>query len=92
MAKITGPTVGATSTQVAEDNPRRRRIVLCNNSDEDMYVAPGALAVSTQGMPVNAGGGVWDDGPDNQGYVYTGIYTAVCVSGGKVLSVTEWSY
>ncbi|GAI07907.1 unnamed protein product [marine sediment metagenome] len=88
---IDAVTVGATSTLVLSANVRaaRRRVVLCNNSDEDMYACPGPVAISTAGIPLKAGGGAWTDQPDTTGYMYQGLYTAICASGGKVLSVTE---
>jgi len=36
-----------------------------------------------------ASGGSWVDKPDTRGWMYQGIYTAICASGGKVLTVTE---
>jgi len=67
----------------------RHRVVLCNNSDEDMYACPGDTAIATAGIPLKAGGGNWTDQPDTRGYMYQGIYMAICASGGKLLSVTE---
>lgn len=86
---ITAVTVGATSTFILDDNKWRRLVVLTNNSDEDIYVAPGPLAVSTQGIPLKANGGSLTDSPDAQGWIYKGGWTAICASGGKVLSVVE---
>jgi len=68
---------------------RRILTVLCNNSNEDIYVAPGAISISTYGIPLVASGGSWTERPDNQGRMYQGIWTAICASGGKVLSVVE---
>ena len=64
-------------------------VVLCNNSGEDMYLCPGDTAIDTAGLPLKAYGGAWTDRPDSRGKMYQGIYTAICASGGKVLSVTE---
>jgi len=88
---VSGPVVGATTTVVVQENLKglRRVLVLCNNSDEDMYVAPGPDAQDTEGIPLVAHGGSWTDKPDAQGKMYQGQYTAICVSGGKILSVTE---
>lgn len=88
---IDAVTVANTSTIVLEENKRRNRIlvVLCNNSDEDMYAAPGAVSISTYGIPLIKGGGSWVDKPDPQGNMYQGLYTAICASGGKVISVVE---
>jgi len=88
---ITKPTVAVTTTEVLSEQKRGRRVlvILCNNSDEDMYVNPGSPAVTTAGIPLKANGGSWVDKPDVYGLMYQGIYTAICASGGKVLSVTE---
>ncbi|MBA7543926.1 hypothetical protein ES705_36270 [subsurface metagenome] len=88
---ISGPTIGATSTLAVEENVKglRRLLVLCNNSDEDMYACPGPVAIATRGIPLVAAGGSWTDKPDLQGWMYQGQYKAICASGGKILSVTE---
>ena len=88
---ISNPTIGATSTLALEANSKgiRNLVVLCNNSNEDIYVCPGAAAVQTAGIPLVAYGGSWTDKPDTRGKIYQGIWTAICISGGKVLSVTE---
>ena len=89
---IDNPTIGAASSlalAAVKPGSRRLRVVLCNNSDEDMYVCPGDTAIATAGIPLKAAGGSWSDQPDSIGYIYQGIYTAICASGGKVLSVTE---
>jgi len=86
--------VAATSTEVLAENVKglRRLVVLCNNSDEDMYVCPGAVAQATEGLPLVSLGGSWTDKPDASGWMYQGLYTAICATGGKVLSVTELNY
>lgn len=89
---IDNPTIGTSSTlALAAKKPgqTRLRAVLCNNSDEDMYICPGETAIDTAGIPLKANGGSYTDRPDRTGYIYQGIYTAICASGGKVLSVTE---
>ena len=82
-------TIAATSTMVVDANPLRQKLILGNNSDEDMYVGPHPLAIATQGVPLKSGGGILIDEPDLQGYLYKGAWTAICASGGKLLSVTE---
>ncbi|MBA7544026.1 hypothetical protein ES705_36372 [subsurface metagenome] len=87
-------TVGATTTPVLKENVKgiRRLVVLCNNSDEDMYANPGAVAADTEGLPLVAAGGSWTDKPDAVGWMYQGMYSAICASGGKVLSIVELNY
>ena len=88
---ISNPTIGATTTLALAASVKgiRNLVVLCNNSDEDIYINPGSAAVQTAGIPLRAQGGSWTDKPDTRGRMYQGIYTAICASGGKVLSVTE---
>ena len=86
---IDAVTIAATSTIVLQQNPLRERVTLTNNSDEDMYVCPGPAAVATFGFPLKAAGGSVSDQPDTKGWIYRGPYTAICASGGKILSVVE---
>lgn len=82
--------VTTSSTRVLEPNRARVLVVLTNNSDTDMYVAPDSSSVLTEGIPLKANGGSVTDDPDTQGYIYKGIWTAIC-SGTKNLSVVELS-
>ena len=90
---ITGPAVGATSTIVLEGNVKglRKLVVLANDSDENIYVCPGAVAQMNEGIPLLTPGGSWTDTRDPHGWMYQGPYHAICTSGGKVLCVTELS-
>lgn len=83
-------TIGATSTLVVRPNIRRRRIILVNNSNEDMYISLGSLAATSNGIPLVSSGGSYIDEKRQPGdYIYLGQYTGICASGGKVLSVYE---
>ena len=86
---IDGVTIAATSTMVVDVNRFRQKLILVNNSDEDIYVAPHSLAVATYGVPLVAAGGAIVDEPDSTGWIYKGPWMAICASGGKILSVTE---
>ena len=88
---IDAVTVGATSTLVLVESPKKNRnmVVFCNNSNEDIYLSPGPVAQSTYGIPLIANGGSFVDKPDTRGKMYQGSYHAICASGGKVLSVAE---
>lgn len=88
---IDAVTVGTGSTRILDANVTRlrRRVNFVNNSDEDMYLCPGGLAVATEGICLKAAGGSLSDQPDATGYMYQGVWTAECLSGGKVISVTE---
>lgn len=83
-------TVGTGSTLVLKPNSRRRRVILVNNSNEDMYVAMDSAALASNGVPLTAGGGSYvDEKRQPHEYIFKGQYTAICASGGKVLSVYE---
>lgn len=82
-------TIATDSSLVLDANPLRRLVIIANNSDEDIYLSMGAEARLTFGIPVVAQGGVVIDQPDNEAWIYNGIWTAICASGGKILSVTE---
>jgi len=88
---IDGVSIGTTSTIIVDANPYRRKIVFVNNSDEDIYLAPGGAAISTYGIALKASGGSVTDEPDHGGYIYKGPWFGICASGGKILSVTELS-
>ena len=83
--------VGATSTIIVKANrPNlRQRLCLVNNSDEIMSVAPGSVAIAGYGIILLPGGGAFTDQPDPDGFIYQGMYTAICASGAKNISITE---
>jgi len=83
--------VGATSTLIVKANVKRlrQRLYLVNNSAEDMSVAPGSVAIAGYGIILVAGGGAFTDQPDPTGYIYQGVYTAICASGAMDIAVTE---
>ena len=82
-ATNTAITVGATSTTVLALNADRKEAILVNDSDEDIYLKYGSGATMNSGIRLNAqGGSLVED-------QYTGIITAICASGSKVLTVVE---
>ena len=85
--------VGATSTIIIQENRLgiRQRLYLVNNSAEVMSVAPGEVAIAGYGIILVAGGGAFTDEPDRDGYIYQGVYTAICASGAMNISVTEFN-
>lgn len=84
-------TIGTDSTLVLQPNRARLRVLMVNNSNEDIYLSPGGVAYSTAGIAVKASGGAYSDEVDNTGYIYQGVYTGISATGGKLLSVTELS-
>ena len=81
--------IGTGSTMIVDANPHRQKLILVNNSDQDMFVAPHSAAFANQGVPLVALGGSIIDQPDAERYLYKGPWMGICASGGKVLSVTE---
>lgn len=80
-------TVGATSTTVLAANTARKYLLLCNDSDEDIYVSFGAAAVLNKGLRLNAGGGIFEMVMGDM--QFTGIVYAISTSGSKNLSYIE---
>lgn len=81
-------TIGNTSTAVLGANAARAFLILQNDSDEVIYVAiDGGVAVSGQGIRLNASGGTafFDR------FIPQTAITAICASGTKDLLVTEAS-
>lgn len=83
-AKSSGSvTVGSSSTTVLAANSRRHEAIIVNDSDEAIYIKYGEDASLNSGIRLNASGGSIVE------ETYTGIITAICASGNKVLTVTE---
>lgn len=80
-------TVGAVTTVVLAEKTGRIGLVLCNDSDEAMYLAFGASAVMNSGTRLNANGGTIL--LDNA-LMSAQAINAICASGGKVLTYTEF--
>lgn len=79
-------TVGATSTKLLPDNPRRISATFINDSDETIYLKIGTDAVSNEGIRLNSSGGSYEISLINPWY---GEVYAICSSGGKVLVIEE---
>jgi len=75
--------VGSSSTTLIASNGSRKKLIVVNDSDEDVYVNFSGTAVMNEGIRINKkGGSVTDD-------VYTGAVTGICTSGSKNVTVTE---
>lgn len=81
-------TVGTTSTLVSTAR-KRRKIILTNDSDEEIYLARADSAALNAGIRLNADGGALIDEPDSTGFMYAGPWYAICASGSKNLCVSE---
>ena len=82
----TGPTVGATSTEVLAANAARVYASFVNDSTEDFYLAFGVEAVMHTGVFLKALGGSYEITHAN---LFFGAVNGICASGSKVLCVTE---
>jgi len=79
----TAVSVGSSSTTVLASNANRKQAILVNDSDEEMYLKYGSGATANSGLRLNSYGGTLVE------TVYTGIITALCSSGSKVITVLE---
>ena len=78
-----GITVGDSSTTVLAINENRKSATIVNDSDETIYLKLGSGASLNSGIRINANGG------SAKITEYTGVITAICVSGDKIVTVTE---
>lgn len=92
------PTIGATATLALDANQYRVKATFVNDSNETIYLAKSEGAAMNSGIRLNANGGSFEDLPTmvtingrTFAYIYKGAYTAICASGGKVLTVQEES-
>lgn len=80
--------VGTSSTSVLAARDTRKGAVLVNDSDEDIYLAFGGVAVLNQGIRLNNGGGAYEITSVN---LWTGTINAIHGgSGNKVLAYVEF--
>ena len=77
--------VGATSTAVLVANSDRIEAILCNDSDEVMYLGFGNDAVMNKGTRLNRWGGTIIV------VAFVGAVNAICASGSKNLCYSELS-
>lgn len=83
-----GVSVGTSSTLVLAANSSRRYLFLVNDSDEAIYVSLGAAAVMNEGILLTAGGGALTLDTTS---MYAGAIYAICLTGGKNLTICEGS-
>lgn len=78
--------VGSSSTSVLGINANRRFLFLVNDSDENIYVSLGSVAVLNEGILLTAGGGALTL---DIASMWLGSITAICETGGKNLTISE---
>ena len=75
--------VGSTSTKILDVNSDRYSAIIVNDSNEIVYLSYTGSAALNSGIRLNPNGGtVVED-------IYTGYIAGICVSAGKVVTVTE---
>lgn len=82
-------TVGTSAVPVLEANRNRQRATFYNNGANDIFIAPGPGPNTSSSIPVKANGGFVSDSPDENGYIYTGVWTAISGVAAQTLGVTE---
>ncbi len=78
--------VNVSPTAVLAANTARISATIINDSDEVIYLALGPVAAVNAGIRLNPAGGAYEINANNP---FNGQVTAICVSGGKNLCVTE---
>ena len=78
-------TVGNSSTKVISVNGDRVYVLLCNDSDETIYLGIDTAAVMNQGPRLNANGGSYEI----ENSLFKGEIYAICASGSKNLTYIE---
>lgn len=78
-------TVGVTSTKILNAKSGRRFAIICNDSNEDIYLSLGASAVLNKGGVLSPGGVLNIDGT----CPFKGEIYAICASGGKNICTLE---
>ena len=76
--------VGTEFVTVLESNENRQVAILVNDSDENIYLKFGADATISGGIMLNCAGGTLVEDR------YTGIITAIAISGSNNLTITEY--
>lgn len=81
--------VGNTSSLALAANVRRKYACIANASDVDMWISFGEAAQIGYGIPLDAGGGFYEIGPEN---LWRGEIYVISVSGsGKAAGTLEMS-
>ncbi len=81
-----GINVATTSTQVLAARDTREMLMICNDSDETIYVSLGGTASMNSGIRLNASGGSYTL---SYPQTWTGAVSAICTSGNKRLTFIE---
>lgn len=82
-------TVGVASSIVVAAVQQRKKLILTNDSDTDIYLARGDNARLNAGIRLNAAGGSFIDEPDNIGRMYSGPWAAISSAANKNLCISQ---
>lgn len=83
-----GAVVGVASAIVVNGNDARKKITFTNASANAIWVCPGPLAGVGIGHYLAVAGSASDE-RDEQGYIYTGVYSALALGAGSQLGIVE---
>lgn len=83
-ATCSSVTVASSSTTVLTARSDRISAIIVNDSNENIYIKYGTGATLNSGIRLNSEGGTLIEEK------YTGIITAICASGSKNITVTEY--
>ncbi len=86
MATNSSVTIGSTTTSILTANSGRNFVSLQNDSDEDIYIAFGADAVSAKGINLKSGGSALLLNAVDYDIIREDI-NGICASGSKTLLV-----
>ena len=81
--------VTTTSAIVVRENRGRKKLVLCNDGSDIIYLVRGQTAVINTGIRLNANGGSIVDEPDILGRMYLGPWSAIVATTTSVLTIAE---
>lgn len=79
-------TIGFVSTAVRPINLNRAELDLVNDSEQDIYLGFGNVAVIGSGKMLTAGGGSYHMGPEN---LFHGEIAGICEAGAANLCISE---
>lgn len=77
--------VGDTTTKIRDANTSRKYLLLINDSNEEIYIKFGADAVASEGIRIDANGGVFKMDLS----IDTRQINGICASGTKTLLASE---
>jgi len=88
-SRVTVSTLGTTSLQFLQDEPRRAKLILCNDSPNNIFLSMLGKAVVNEGIFLIANGGSYCEEPDVYGRIFTGVWSGIATVAGSILTICE---